>query len=55
MAGLGVAEPPPGQTGWSATPTYFFFFFWIFFKKKLKYVMGAFWEKKIQNGQIATI
>jgi hypothetical protein len=44
MAGLGVAEPHPGQMGWLATPYgladhpfgFFFFLFWIFlfFKKK---------------------
>ena len=26
----------------------FFFFFWICFFKKIKYVMGAFWKKKIK-------
>jgi hypothetical protein len=54
--GLGVAEPPPGQTGWPAMPygvvrppqlflllfSFFFFFFGFF---KIKYVMGAFWEE----------
>jgi hypothetical protein len=29
----GVAEPPPSQTGWPATPTYFIFFGFFFFKK----------------------
>jgi hypothetical protein len=60
----GSVEPPPGQTGWPDTPyevvwspQHFFFFFGIFFIKKIKYVMGAFWEKKKggQNGRIATI
>jgi hypothetical protein len=52
MAGLGVVEPPPGQTGWLATPyglaatlfgLFFFFFLGFFFLKK-ENVMGAFWE-----------
>jgi hypothetical protein len=48
-AGLGVAEPPPGQTGWPATPygvvrppqhISFFYYYYFFF------VIGAFWKKK---------
>jgi hypothetical protein len=40
MAGLGVAEPPPGQKGWPANPTgqppflAFCSFFLDFFKRK---------------------
>jgi hypothetical protein len=43
-AGLGVAEPPLGQTGWPATLFGFFFFFFFFLKKKN--VMGHFGKKK---------
>jgi hypothetical protein len=48
MAGLGVAEPPPGQTGWLAGhpiwPFLLFFGFFFFLKKKKKNVMEALWE-----------
>jgi hypothetical protein len=66
-----VAEPPPGQTWWPATPCgvvgwfghpiiFLLSLFLDFFLKKIKYVMGAFWKKEKkkkngQNGRIATI
>jgi hypothetical protein len=43
-AGLGVTEPPLGQTGWPATLFGFFFFFRIFFFKKK--CNGGILEKK---------
>jgi hypothetical protein len=36
MAGQGVAEPPPSQTGWPATMFGLFFFFFGLKKKKKK-------------------
>jgi hypothetical protein len=53
---LRVAEPPPGQTRWMATPVYFiffsfflWFFFWgDFFSKKYIYVIGVVWEKNVK-------
>jgi hypothetical protein len=36
--GLGVAEPPLGQTGWPATPVYIYiyiYFGFLFFKNKI--------------------
>jgi hypothetical protein len=45
----GVAEPTPGH------PSIFLLFFGFFFFLKIKYVMGVFWGKKGQSGQIATI
>ena len=56
-------EKKRNMQGWPNHPSiflYFYFFVFVFvfldfFKNKIKYVIGALWEKKGQSGWIATI